>query len=234
MIEPGRVSSRAGSSLTASSTRWRTSCSPRSLATTSARLRRGRPKRSERQPPMPCRCCAPSCAGTVSSLPTTLWAARPQVVTASCRRGAGRPGAHPSGTAWCLVESSCQRAIARGRRLLPLPAADRLSRRRDPRPQAARYPPIKVGDVDQRRQDRAAGHEEPERPQAAALAAGSRDRGAQQRGRKADEPLFPIVDARKTLAWINAKAGTTVQGHGLRATFASIAEELVSWRCSSG
>ncbi len=42
------------------------------------------------------------------------------------------------------------------------------------------------------------------------------------------EPLFPIVDARKTLSWINARAGTAVQGHGLRATFASIAEELVS------
>ena len=42
------------------------------------------------------------------------------------------------------------------------------------------------------------------------------------------DPLFAIVDARKTLAWINALAGTTVQGHGLRATFASIAEELVS------
>ena len=42
------------------------------------------------------------------------------------------------------------------------------------------------------------------------------------------EALFPIVDARKTLAWINARAGTSVQGHGLRATFASIAEELVS------
>jgi hypothetical protein len=46
--------------------------------------------------------------------------------------------------------------------------------------------------------------------------------------RKPAEPLFPIVDARKTLAWINAKAGTSVQGHDLRATFASIAEELVS------
>lgn len=30
------------------------------------------------------------------------------------------------------------------------------------------------------------------------------------------------------LAWINERAGTKVQGHGLRATFASIAEELVS------
>jgi len=47
-------------------------------------------------------------------------------------------------------------------------------------------------------------------------------------GRKPDEPLFRIVGARKTLAWINTRAGTTVKGHGLRATFASIAEELVS------
>lgn len=47
-------------------------------------------------------------------------------------------------------------------------------------------------------------------------------------GRPADAELFPIVDARKTLAWINAQARTTVQGHGLRDTFASIAEELVS------
>lgn len=47
-------------------------------------------------------------------------------------------------------------------------------------------------------------------------------------GRKPDDPLFPIVDARKTLAWINTQAGTKVQGHGLRATFASVAEELVS------
>lgn len=46
--------------------------------------------------------------------------------------------------------------------------------------------------------------------------------------RKPDEPLFPIVDARKTLAWINKQADTTVQGHGLRSTFTSIAEELVS------
>ena len=43
-----------------------------------------------------------------------------------------------------------------------------------------------------------------------------------------EDPLFAIVDARKTLAWINALAGTKVQGHGLRSTFASIAEELVS------
>lgn len=48
------------------------------------------------------------------------------------------------------------------------------------------------------------------------------------KGRDPGEPLFPIVDARKTLAWINKQSGTTVQGHGLRSTFISIAEELVS------
>ncbi len=73
-----------------------------------------------------------------------------------------------------------------------------------------------------------AGHEEPERSQAAAVQAGARDREARLRWPKADQPLFPITDARKTLRWINAEAGTKVQGHGLRATFASIAEELVS------
>ena len=46
--------------------------------------------------------------------------------------------------------------------------------------------------------------------------------------KRPNDPLFPVVDPRKTLAWINAQAGTKVQGHGLRATFASIAEELVS------
>ena len=43
-----------------------------------------------------------------------------------------------------------------------------------------------------------------------------------------DGSLFPIVDARKTLAWIDTQARTAVQGHGLRAMFASIAEELAS------
>ena len=47
-------------------------------------------------------------------------------------------------------------------------------------------------------------------------------------GRAPEEPLFPILDARKTLKAINAIAGTSVQGHGLRATFASVAEGLVS------
>lgn len=47
-------------------------------------------------------------------------------------------------------------------------------------------------------------------------------------GREPEEPLFPITDARKTLAWINKQAGTTVQGHDMRATFTTIAEELVS------
>jgi hypothetical protein len=47
------------------------------------------------------------------------------------------------------------------------------------------------------------------------------------RGASLRRLLFLIVDARKTLVRINAEAGTTVQGRGLRATFASIAE-LVS------
>ena len=47
-------------------------------------------------------------------------------------------------------------------------------------------------------------------------------------GKKPEDVLFSITDARKTLKWINAKAKTDVQGHGLRDTFASIAEELVS------
>jgi len=47
-------------------------------------------------------------------------------------------------------------------------------------------------------------------------------------GRAPEEPLFPIMDARKTLRTVNAIAGTKVQGHGLRATFASVAEGLVS------
>ena len=47
-------------------------------------------------------------------------------------------------------------------------------------------------------------------------------------GRAAEEALFPVVDARKTLRAINSAAQTHVQGHGLRATFASVAEGLVS------
>lgn len=91
------------------------------------------------------------------------------------------------------------------------------------------YPPIRVGDVDHRagrvllrdtknRSD----HKLLLSRQALEIAKRNCAR------RRADEPLFPIVDARKTLAWINDEAGTKVQGHGLRATFASIAEELVS------
>jgi integrase len=91
------------------------------------------------------------------------------------------------------------------------------------------YPPIKVGDVDleagkivlvdtKNRSD----HKLLLSRQALEIAA------CNCQGREAGDPLFPIVDARKTLAWINAQAGTNVQGHGLRATFASIAEEIVS------
>jgi hypothetical protein len=91
------------------------------------------------------------------------------------------------------------------------------------------YPPIKVGDVDRqgakivlRDTKNRSDHKLLLSRQALAIV----ERNCLDR--KADEPLFPIVDARKTLAWINAQAGTTVQGHGLRATFASIAKELVS------
>jgi integrase len=91
------------------------------------------------------------------------------------------------------------------------------------------YPPIRVGDVDHRggrvllrdtknRSD----HKLPLSRQAIQIA----KRNCADR--KADKSLFPIVDTRKTLSCTNEDAGTKVQGHGLRATFASFAEELVS------
>jgi hypothetical protein len=138
-------------------------------------------------------------------------------------------GSDPARAPRGVVARRRERAVQGRVGLLPLPAADRVSWRGDLRTQAARVP------ADQGRgrrpssgQGAAAGHEEPERSQAAALEAGASDREAQLRWPKADEPLFPIVHARKTLSWINEEAGTKVQGHGLRATFASIAEELVS------
>lgn len=91
------------------------------------------------------------------------------------------------------------------------------------------YPPITVGDVDQRAgrvvlrdTKNRADHKLLLSTQALEIAKRNCE------GRQADDPLFPIVDARKTLAWINERAGTKVRGHGLRATFASIAEALVS------
>jgi integrase len=47
-------------------------------------------------------------------------------------------------------------------------------------------------------------------------------------GLEPEDALFPVTDLRKTLQAINAKAGTQVLPHGLRATFASVAEPLVS------
>ncbi|WP_183025158.1 integrase family protein [Variovorax sp. UMC13] len=91
------------------------------------------------------------------------------------------------------------------------------------------YAPLKVGDVDLqgarvtlRDTKNRADHKLLLSRQALAIAQ------ARCAGRPSDAALFPIVDARKTLARINAAAGTQVQGHGLRVTFASIAEELVS------
>ena len=48
------------------------------------------------------------------------------------------------------------------------------------------------------------------------------------KGKKPGAKLFEVTDPRKALASINASAGTRVRPHGLRATFASVAEELVS------
>lgn len=91
------------------------------------------------------------------------------------------------------------------------------------------YPPIRVGDVDceagkvvLRDTKNRSDHKLLLARQALEIAS------KHCAGRKPDEVLFPITDARKTLKWINARAKTHVQGHGLRDTFASIAEELVS------
>ena len=91
------------------------------------------------------------------------------------------------------------------------------------------YPPIRVGDVDHRA-GRVLLRDTKNRRDHELLLSRQALQIAKRNcaGRKADEPLFPIMDARKTLRWINEEAGTKVQGHGLRATFASIAEELVS------
>lgn len=48
------------------------------------------------------------------------------------------------------------------------------------------------------------------------------------KGKKPGVKVFTVGDPRKTLGTINAAAGVTITGHDLRATFASVAEELVS------
>ncbi|MBI5716373.1 MAG: tyrosine-type recombinase/integrase [Burkholderiales bacterium] len=48
------------------------------------------------------------------------------------------------------------------------------------------------------------------------------------KGDRAGQRLFTLADGRKALAAINEAAGTHVKPHGLRSTFASVAEELVS------
>lgn len=47
-------------------------------------------------------------------------------------------------------------------------------------------------------------------------------------GKRPGAKLFTVGDPRKTLATINTAAGVEITGHDLRATFASVAEELVS------
>lgn len=51
---------------------------------------------------------------------------------------------------------------------------------------------------------------------------------ARAKGKRPGSKLFTVTDPRKTLDAINAAAGTAVSAHDLRATFASVAEELVS------
>lgn len=58
--------------------------------------------------------------------------------------------------------------------------------------------------------------------QAAAIVA------AHAKGKKPKSKLFDITDPRKALVAINKAAETTISPHDLRATFASVAEELVS------
>jgi integrase len=48
------------------------------------------------------------------------------------------------------------------------------------------------------------------------------------KGKRPGAKLFTVGDPRKTLGTINTAAGVSITGHDLRATFASVAEELVS------
>ena len=79
-----------------------------------------------------------------------------------------------------------------------------------------KYPPIRVGDVDHRA-GRVLLRDTKNRSDHKLLLSRQALEIAKRNcaGRNADEPLFPIVDARKTLSWINEEAGTKVQGHGL-------------------
>ena len=49
------------------------------------------------------------------------------------------------------------------------------------------------------------------------------------KGKEPSDPLFPLGDPRKRLAAINDRAGVKISPHSLRATFATIAEGLVSY-----
>jgi hypothetical protein len=91
------------------------------------------------------------------------------------------------------------------------------------------YPPIRVGDVDCEAGKMVLRDAKNRSDHKLLLARQALEIAARHcAGRKSDDVLFPITDARKTLKWINAQAKNHVQGHGLRETFASIAEALVS------
>ena len=64
---------------------------------------------------------------------------------------------------------------------------------------------VRVVDAKQDWYGLAPGCKEQERKQVVAVPAGSRDYCS---GKKPDDVLFPTMDARKTLAWINAQAKT--------------------------
>ena len=79
-----------------------------------------------------------------------------------------------------------------------------------------KYPPIRVGDVDHRAGRMLLRNTKNRSDHKLLLSRQALEIAKRNcAGRKADEPLFPIVDARKTLSWINEEAGTKVQGHGL-------------------
>ena len=75
-----------------------------------------------------------------------------------------------------------------------------------------KYPPIRVGDVDHRAGRMLLRNTKNRSDHKLLLSRQALEIAKRNcAGRKADEPLFPIVDARKTLSWINEEAGTKVQ-----------------------
>ena len=177
---------------------------------------------------------APCCGGTASPLPAIPWVETAGAIASPSLR-LGEIRHHPARVARSPVACSRRRAVTGRLRLLPVPIADGLPGNRDPWSQAARLSTDPRGDVDLR-----AGRVIPaETPRTGATTsccfprrhseiAKRNCRDAERRTRCSRSSMR----VRKTLAG-STRAGTSVQGHGLRATFASIAEEPVSPRCSN-